>query len=232
MTEFAIVRYSLLVTGRRRDLLSLATLSLAALILGHHLVFLSAYGPEYWTLLERTGHGPVWAITVVTVAILSLGLAFLTLRRLASLRRLARAVEDGRTTVRNGTLGHLLGYVLRLWSAIFVLSLALFVLNENLERASAGIPAPGIALLFGGIGHTSSILIFSLVSAVVALVAGLYRWRRDILLSRIQSVRPSWDRSPGPRPARQDYPRRRPSSAVGSHIAGRAPPQVPRLSTV
>ena len=55
-------------TSRRRDLLSLATLSLAALILGHHLVFLTAYGRSYWAMLERTGHGPVWAITVATVA--------------------------------------------------------------------------------------------------------------------------------------------------------------------
>lgn len=219
-------------TGRRRDLLSLATLSLAALILGHHLVFLAAYGPEYWTMLERTGHGPVWAITVATVAILSLGLVFLAFRRIASLRRLARAVEEGGTAVRDATLGHLAGHVLRLWCAIFVLSLALFVLNENLERTAVGLPAPGIALLLGGIGHTSPLLVFIAVAAAVALVAGLYRWRRDILLSRIQAVRLSWDRCPDPRPARPDVLRRRPGSVVGSHIAGRAPPLVPRLSTI
>ena len=228
-----MVRYSLRVTERRRDLLSLATLSLAALILGHHLVFLTAYGSQYWTLLERTGHGPVWAITVFTVAILSAGLVFLALRRLASLRRLAHAVEDGGTTVRDGSLGDLGGLVLRLWCVIVVVSLALFVLNENLERAAIGLPAPGIAILAGGIGHTSPIFVFMAVAAAVALVAGLYRWRRDVLLARVRADRLTWDRSTHARPQRPPLlPRRRPRSVVGSRLAGRAPPLLPRLSTV
>jgi hypothetical protein len=233
LTDRAIVRYSLRVTGRRRDLLSLATLSLAALILGHHLVFLTAYGPEYWTMLERTGHGPVWAITVASVAILSLGLVFLALRRLASLRQLARSIEGGGATVRDGSRRHLAWLVLRLWCVVTVASLALFVLNENLERAAVGIPAPGIAILAAGIGRTSPIFVFMAVALAVALVAGLYRWRRDVLLARIRQDRPAWDRSAH---ARQPRPspllRGRPASLVGSRLAGRAPPPLPRLSTV
>lgn len=233
LTDRAIVRYSLRVTGRRRDLLSLATLSLAALILGHHLVFLTAYGPEYWTMLERTGHGPVWAITVATVAILSLGLAFLALRRLASLRQLARSIEGGGATVLDGSRRHLAWLVLRLWCVVTVASLTLFVLNENLERAAVGIPAPGIAILAAGIGRTSPIFVFMAVALAVALVAGLYRWRRDVLLARIRANRPTWDRSAH---ARQPRPSpllpRRPASLVGSRLAGRAPPLLPRLSTL
>lgn len=233
LTDRAVVRYSLRVTERRRDLLSLATLSLAALILGHHLVFLTAYGPQYWTMLERTGHGPVWAITVATVAILSAGLAFLALRRLASLGRLARAVEDGGTTVRDGSMRHLAALVLRVWCVILVASLALFVLNENMERAAIGLPAPGIAILAGGIGHTSPIFVFMAVAAAVALVAGLYRWRRDVLLARVGVDRPTWDRSAHARPPRPSpLLRRRPRSVVGSRLAGRAPPPLPRLSTI
>jgi hypothetical protein len=220
------------VTERRRDLLSLATLSLAALILGHHLVFLSAYGPQYWTLLERTGHGPVWAITVATIAILCAGLVFLALRRLTSLRRLARAVETGGTTVRDGRLRHLARQVIRLWAVIVTVSLALFVLNENLERVANGLPVPGLTLL-AGVGHASPILVFALVAAAVALVAGLYRWRRDILLARLRAERQAWDRSADAHPARpSSLARRRPRSVVGSRLAGRAPPPVPRLSTV
>ena len=233
LTERTIARYSLRVTERRRDLLSLATLSLAALILGHHLVFLTAYGPEYWTMLERTGHGPVWAVTVLTVAILSAGLVFLAVRRIASLRRLARAVEDGETTVRDGSLRHLAGHVLRLWCVVVVASLALFVLNENLERAAIGLPIPGLAILAGGIGHTSPIFAFLVVAAAVSLVAGLYRWRRDILLARVLANRQVWDPSADARPARPEaLPRRRPRSVVGSRLAGRAPPLPPRLSTI
>jgi hypothetical protein len=232
MTNLRMVRYSLRVTGRRRDLLSLATLSLAALILGHHFVFLTAYGPEYWTMLERTGHGPVWAITVATVVILSLGMVLLAFRRLVSLGRLARAVDQGATTVRDGTPRDLARHVLWMWGAIFILSLALFVLNENLERAAVGVPIPGIALLAIGIGHASPVLVFIAVSGAIALVAGLYRWRRDILLSRIRANRPAWDRSTDSAPGRPDPLPRRPRSVVGSRLAGRAPPQHPRLSTV
>jgi len=220
-------------TERRRDLLSLATLSLAALILGHHLVFLTAYGPEYWTMLERTGHGPVWAITVATVAILSAGLVFLALRRLASLRRQARTVQENGATVRDASLRDLAGVVTRLWCLVVVVSLALFVLNENLERIAIGVPAPGIAILASGIGHTSPILVFMAVSAAVALVAGLYRWRRDVLLARVRAGRLTWDRLAHARPPRPSLlPRRRPRSVVGSRLAGRAPPLLPRLSTV
>ena len=219
-------------TARRRDLLSLATLAFAALILGHHLVFLTAYGPEYWTMLERTGHGPVWAVTVATAAILVGGLVVLAIRRLGSLRRLARAVEEERATVSDAGLPHLAAIVLRLWCLLVIASLALFVLNENLERMAVGVPAPGLAILVGGLGHTSPILVFAAVAGAVALVAGLYRWRRDVLLARVRAARPTWGRSsdaPLPRPVLSD---RRPRSFVGSRIAGRSPPLLPRRSTI
>jgi hypothetical protein len=184
-------------------------------------------------MLESTGHGPVWAITVATVAILSAGLVFLALRRLASLRRLAHAVEEGGATVRDGSLGHLAGLVLRVWCVIVVASLALFVLNENLERAAIGLPAPGIAILAGGVGHTSPIFVFMAVAAAVSLLAGLYRWRRDVLLARVRAQRLTWDRSEHAGPPRPlPLLRRRPRSVVGSRLAGRAPPLLPRLSTV
>src|SRR5438876_10482506 len=227
------VRYSLRVTERRRDILGLATLSLGALILGHHLVFLSAYGPQYWAMLERTGHGPVWALTVITVAILSTGLAFLALRRLASLARLARAVEGGKLAVRDGRARDLVSHVVRLWAVIMVISQALFVLNENLERAANGLPMPGLTILAAVAGHPSPIVVFAVVAAAVAVVAGLYRWRRDVLLARVRGERQAWARTAQRRLVRPSAaPRRRPRSVVGSRLAGRAPPLLPRLSTV
>jgi hypothetical protein len=222
-----MVRYSLYMTERRRDLLSLATLSLAALILGHHLVFLTTYGPQYWAMLERTGHGPVWAITVVTVAILYAGLVFLALRRISSLNRLAGAVRAGELNVRDKGIRHLARHVLGLWATILVTSLLLFVLNENLERVANGLPIPGFAVLAGGLGHASPLLVFAAVAGAVALVAGLYRWRRDILLARVRDPRSAWDRSSQRQLRPPDRPRRRPRSAVGSRLAGRAPPAVP-----
>ena len=233
MTHLRAVRYSLRVTQRRRDILSLATLSLGALILGHHLVFLTAYGPQYWAMLERSGHGPVWAVTVITVAILSTGLVFLVLRRLASLARLARAAEGGKLAVRDARARDLVSHVIRLWAVIIVASLALFVLNENLERLANGLPTPGLTILAAVAGHPSPILVFAAVALAVALVAGLYRWRRGVLLARVRGERQAWARTAQRRLARPSAaPRRRPRSVVGSHLAGRAPPPLPRLSTV
>jgi len=221
------------VTERRRDLLSLATLSLAVLILGHHLVFLTAYGRQYWAMLERTGHGLVWAITVITVALLTLGLIFLAFRRVRSLTRQARDIERGRLAVRDARMIELARQVLRLWPVILVISLALFLLNENLERAANGLPSPGLNVLAASAGHLSPILVFAAVAGAVALVAGLYRWRRDILLAVLRAKRTAWDRSAKPRLLRPaEAPLRRPRWVVGSRLAVRAPPQPPRLSPV
>jgi len=212
------------VTKRRRDLLSLATLSLAALILGHHLVFLTAYGRAYWTMLEYTGHGPVWVVTVATVLILTAGLIFLGVRRLVSLSRTAGAVHTGELTVRDGGLRALTIHVIRLWGVVFSVSLTLFVVNENLERAANDLPAPGLSVLVSSGGHPSPILLFVIVAAVVSLVAALYRWRREILLARIRAARPTWDRSSHRLVTPPEAPGRRPRSLVGSRLAGRAPP--------
>ncbi|TME31264.1 MAG: hypothetical protein E6I62_07555 [Chloroflexi bacterium] len=191
-------------TERRRDLLSLATLSLAVLILGHHLVFLTAYGRQYWAMLERTGHGLVWAITVITVALLTLGLIFLAFRRVRSLTRQARDIERGRLAVRDARMIDLARQVLRLWPVILVSA-----------------------------GHLSPILVFAAVAGAVALVAGLYRWRRDILLAVLRAKRTAWDRPAKPRLLRPaEAPLRRPRWVVGSRLAVRAPPQPPRLSPV
>lgn len=223
--ERSLVRYSLRVTDeRRRNVLSLATLSLAALILGHHVVFLSSYGPAYWVMLERTGHGPIWATTVATVALLTTGLLLLALRRIVGLSRLARSARAGEVFVPESQPAHLASHVLRIWAVILAVSLAMFVLNENLERASSGFPIPGLAVLLGAGGHAGPVAVFAAVSAAVALVAGLYRWRRDILIARLTASHSTWPRSTEGSPPRPEQWRPRRISLLASRLAGRGPP--------
>jgi hypothetical protein len=91
------------VTQRRsRDLVALAALSLAALVLGHDLIFLLTYGAGVGVGLQHTGHGFAWLVTVVTAAMVAGTMSALAIRRLVVLSRLARDVDRGVVNVRGG----------------------------------------------------------------------------------------------------------------------------------
>jgi hypothetical protein len=213
------------VTERRgRDLLALAALSLAALVLGHDLMFLLTYGLDFGAAMQRTGHGAPWLATVITAATVAGTMTTLAVRRLVALSRLAREVEGGNVHVRGGAaLSDLGRQILRLWAPILVVALALFVANENLERAIVGIRLPGLSVLFGTT-HAPTLLVFALVALFVSAFAGLYRWRRDVLAARIVAGRPRWaeDAPVAPRP--RPWADRRSPSIIGRRLAGRAPP--------
>jgi hypothetical protein len=208
---------------RRRDLLALAALSLAALVLGHDLIFLLTYGAGVGVGLQRTGHGLAWLVTMVTAAMVAGTMSALAIRRLVVLSGLARDLERGLVHVRGGSRSELGRRILRLWAPILVIALALFVANENLERAAVGMPLPGVAVLFAS-PHLPTVLVFALVALFVAAFAGLYRWRRDVLAARVVAARVRWTEGQplALRPRRwADW--RRPS-IVGRRLAGRAPP--------
>ena len=113
----------------------------------------------------------------------------------------------------------------RAWLAIFPISLALFIVVENVERTSAGLPAPGLDVM-GSLGFAGIAVLFGIVAGVTALVDALYRWRRDVLLARIESSRRHLARST-PAGARPNAPwvERRHAAIAGHRIAGRAPPR-------
>jgi hypothetical protein len=101
----------------------------------------------------------------------------------------------------------------------------LFVVVENLERMSVGLPAPGLEVM-GSLGFPGIAVLFVLVAAVTALVEALYRWRREVLLARIEAARTRRTRTAATsgRPT-APWVDRRHAAIAGHRIAGRAPPQ-------
>ncbi len=215
-----------MIPARWRDRIRLAALALTALVLAHDLVFLFTDGSLYGVAMAQTGHGAQWTATVLIVAILAISLAALGSFRLVSLSRQARELEGARATVRSGRLTDLAGQLVRSWLVILPVSLALFVVVENLEHLSVGLAAPGLGVL-GSVQYHGVIGVFVLVSLVAALIDALYRWRRDVLIARIEAARARLARLPA-RVARRALPwvDLRHAAIIGNRISGRAPPQL------
>jgi hypothetical protein len=220
------VAYSAPMTeGHWRDRFRLAALAVVAFVLAHDLVFLLTDGGSYGLALARTGHGDQWTGTVILVAALALSLTALGAVRLISLTRIARRLNAGDISVGGGRLTDLGGHVIRGWLVIMPVALILFVGVENLEHVSVGLPAPGLSVL-GSVQYHSIIGVFLLVSLLAALVDALYRWRRDVLVARIEAARARLRHAPAiivrrPLP----WVDRRHASITGNRISGRAPPR-------
>jgi hypothetical protein len=214
-----------MIQGNWRDRFRLAALAAVACVLAHDLIFLLTNGGSYGLALARTGHGDQWTGTVILVAVLALSLTVLGAIRLISLSRLARQHDAGDIAVRAGRLADLAAHVIRAWLVILPVALVLFVGVENLEHVSVGLPAPGLTVL-GSSQYHSVVAVFGLVSLLAALVDGLYRWRRDVLVARIQAARARLQRRPAAI-ARHALPwvDRRHASITGNRISARAPPR-------
>jgi hypothetical protein len=207
-----------------RDRFRLATLAAVAFVLAHDTVFLLTDGGSFGVALARTGHGNQWTGTVIVVAGLAIGLAIAGAIRLVHLSRLAAELDSGELSVREGRPADLFSHLLKAWLLILPVALVLFVIVENLEHLSVGLPAPGLSVL-GSAQYHSVLGVFAVISLLAALVDALYRWRRDVLVARIEAAR-----------ARLLHPRtglirhrvpwldRRHASVLGHSISGRAPP--------
>ncbi len=213
-----------MIQGSWRDQFRLATLAAVAFVLAHDTVFLLTDGGSFGQALARTGHGDQWTGTVIVVAGLAISLAIAGIGRLARLSRIARELDAGGISVAEGRPVDLLSHLLKAWLLILPVALLLFVVVENLEHLSVGLPAPGLAVL-GSVQYHSVLGVFALVSLLAALVDALYRWRRDVLVARIAAARARLGRSPrvvGGR--RVPWLDRRHASITSNRISGRAPP--------
>ncbi len=208
-----------------RDRARLGLLAAVTLVLAHDIAFLLTFGSSWQAVLARTGHGNAWNETVLVVAGLAVALAFAGLARLAWLSRMARRLDGGRSTAPRVGRGPLVQGLRRAWLAIFPISLALFIVVENVERASAGLPAPGLDVM-GSLGIAGIAVLFGIVAGVAALVDALYRWRRAVLIARIAAARrrPARAAAVGARP-NMPWVERRHAAIAGHRIAGRAPPR-------
>lgn len=199
-----------------------AVMSAVALVLAHNLVFLAGYGPAYGEALGRTGHGATWSSAVLIVLGLGVMLLVAAAWRLRTLGVLARAAarEAILPSDRRGFVGHLV----RLWPRLTLLTLALFVLQENVEHYNIGEPLPGLGVLLSS-EYPNALLIFGVVALVVAIVGALFRWRRDVLLARMAAARPRWRRASG-RSVRPSlaWVDGLAGSLLGRRLAVRAPP--------
>lgn len=203
---------------------------LVAFVLAHDLVFLIGYGGAYGAALARTGHDGGWRTTVFVV--LAVG-GVLVLAAAARLIRLGR--ELGRARTPRSTSEPSLLSLLRAWLALAV-ALALvvaagLVLLENVEHLRIGATLPGLGVL-GSREYPNTLLVICAVSSAVGFVAALYRWRLEVLVSRVRALRIPHQVRPttAARPAHRVD--RRPGSLIGRRLAGRAPPRRDRRSSV
>jgi hypothetical protein len=211
--------------GGWRDRARLGILAAVTFVLAHDLAFLLTYGSSWQALLARTGHGDGWTDTVRIVAGLSAALVFVGVWRLARLARTARRLDRNESLAPQAGARFLGGHVRRSWLAIFPAALVLFIVVENLERISVGLPAPGLDVM-GSLGFPGIAVLFALVAAATALVDALYRWRRAVLIGRIEAARrrPARTAAVGARP-NAPWVERRHAAIAGHRIAGRSPPR-------
>jgi hypothetical protein len=219
------------VTERRRDMLALALLILAALVLGHDLTYLATYGPDYTTALLRTGHGEAWTAAVITIGLLTAVIAILAVLRLVTLSRQATQSGADARLMPRGQVADLAREFIGLWAVVLLGAAALFIVNENVERALGHLPLGGIELLVGIQGNLVPLLMVAAASAVVTAVAALYRWRRDILIARLRIARGAWARATSNRLPRPWPSLERRSATIARRRSWRAPPRSEALSS-
>lgn len=162
-----------------------ATLALAAMAAGHELVYLLSHGPGdgYAAAMREGGHDRYWTSFVLVVVAVTAGLAAVAAVQLSRLRRLAASVHGAGIEVADRGVGRFLGLLGGVWLRVTVITSIGYLVQENLETASAGATLPGLGVLGGE--HAMALPILVLVSLVVAVVGALVGWRREVLLARL-----------------------------------------------
>ena len=174
--------------SRLPDRLILAVLVLASLAVAHELIYLGAYGTgdAYQLAMTETGHDGYWSNFIIAVGVASAVLLALGLTRLRRLTRLAARSGTGALPVHDDGVGHLARSMVPIWARVATLTTLAFLLQENIETASAGHPMPGLYVLAGE--HDTALPLIVAVSFIVALARALVRWRRDVLLARLHGA--------------------------------------------
>lgn len=166
----------------------LGALSLAALALSHELIYLIAHGAGagYAAAMQEGGHDRYWTSFVLIVLVVTGGLGVVAAAQWRRLRKLAVDVHAGTVRLRDGSLDRFIGLLGQLWLRVSTGTIAAYLIQENVERASTGAPLPGVAVLGGE--HAIGLPVLLAVSLVVAVVGALVGWRREVLLARIRAA--------------------------------------------
>lgn len=161
-------------------------LAVVAFALGHQITYVVEYGTNAGQVLARSGHDGQWTLSVVSVLGLALLLVAIAARQLVRLSREASGLTG--SAVRRSALVGVATDTLGLALLVLVISLAAFVVSENVEYIAAGLDSPGLTLLLSP-QHQATLVIFEFVSVAVAFVAALYLQRRDGLVELIELAR-------------------------------------------
>src|SRR5689334_2063490 len=168
---------------RLRSVGLVAALTLAAVAVSHHLVYLLAYGAGagYAGAMTQRGHDAYWTEFLVVVGGAVLVTSIAAARQLVRLRRQAAGLGP---SAADPGVRHLASRFLRRFVIVTLLAAAAFLVQENLELLAAGHAMPGLGVVTGD--HVIALPVIGLVAAVIALVRALVEWRRDVLLARLR----------------------------------------------
>jgi hypothetical protein len=228
-------------TNRRRarmlPWLRLAALLPLSLLLGHEIVFALQYGvgTGLQAAMSAGGHDNYWTAFTVVITALSAGLLVREVARSARLRARLRELRGGASPVPEPSTTTRAGAwqteFRGIWPLLFALTATGFTVQENLEHLAAGQVPHGLGSLVAG-EHPLALPVLALVSAAIAALGALVRWRVQILEARVAAARAAAARPRHPRslaPARE-WP---PVGALRAHawflvrlLAGRAPPAI------
>ncbi len=176
------------------------TLALLGMWLGHTAEYARVWGTRGLST-ELVGSVHVYMLPLAAVIALSgvlVGARLWTTwvglgRRLDAARARLRAALRGRRTALSSTtaaaLPSLSSRLLVAWPALTLLQIALYVLQENIETAAAGLPAPGLGAITGV--HALAPLVHAGVALVLlTLVAAVLRVirRRERAVQAVEAV--------------------------------------------
>ncbi len=199
-------------------------LVMASLAVSHELIYLVAHGAgdEFAQAMQAGGHDGYWIQFALTIAGVTLALSAVGVRQLRRLRHQADAVSAGRLVVRDTGPAILARMTGRLWLLIAGGTTLAYVAQENIEVFAMTGRLPGLDVITGG--QIAALPVITLASLVVAVVGGLMRWRRQVLLARIRAALAPIRRAPAPMPRFASAERLRSSTTTRFHGL-RAPPE-------
>jgi hypothetical protein len=174
-----------------------------SLVAAHDLTFLARYGSAYGEALAHAGHGAGWDRATATLLALAALIAVVAAARLRAIARgageLVTILPTSRSEARRAQAHDVARAWLLDWLRLSTVVMVLLTVQENLERALAGLAPPGVLALTTPEYAFGWLLVLA-VAAAVAAVLGLYRWRRAVLLARIRPRSPRVARADPIRP--------------------------------
>lgn len=163
-------------------------MALAALALGHELIYLIAHGAGegYAAAMREGGHDRYWTSFLLIVAFVTSALVAVSVAQIRRLSRLASGVRTGVVRMPDVGPSRFFGLLGPLWLRLSIAVVVAYVLQENIETATTGASLPSLGVLGGE--HAVSLPVLLVVSLLVAAVGALVGWRREVIVERLRTA--------------------------------------------